>query len=104
MISDYFRIVDFRLIDAEIIADKKVSYSEFSPDQGMLRGRLLFIDGSTLEFMEYLHRDQRLKYRFHLIDKIMPHITRTPPFPITSILPMIFWNPKRKEFWIYSGK
>ena len=69
MISDYFRIVEFRLIDAEIIADKKVSYSEFSPDQGMLRGRLLFIDGSTLEFMEYLHRDQRLKYRFHLIDK-----------------------------------
>lgn len=69
MISDYFRIVDFRLIDAEIITDKKVSYSEFSPDQGMLRGRLLFIDGSTLEFMEYLHRDQRLKYRFHLIDK-----------------------------------
>ena len=35
----------------------------------MLRGRLLFIDGSMLEFMEYLQEENRLKYRFHLMDK-----------------------------------
>ena len=69
MISDYFKKVELRIINAEIITDKKVNYSEFSPDEGMLRGRLLFVDGSTLEFMEYLQRDRRLKYRFHLIDK-----------------------------------
>ena len=69
MISDYFKEVELRIINAEIVADKKVNYSEFSPDEGMLRGRLLFVDGSTLEFMEYLQRDRRLKYRFHLIDK-----------------------------------
>jgi len=68
LISDYFRAVELRIIDAEIIADKNVNYSEFSHDEGMLRGRLLFVDGSILEFMEYLHKEQRLKYRFHLRD------------------------------------
>ena len=69
MISDYFRDVELRIRNAEIIADKKLDFSEFGPNEGMLRGRLLFVDGSMLEFMEYLHRERRLKYRFHLIDK-----------------------------------
>lgn len=69
MISDYFRNVELRIRNAEIIADKKVDFSEFGPDEGMLRGRLLFVDGSMLEFMEYLQRERRLKYRFHLIDR-----------------------------------
>jgi len=69
VISDYFRNVELRIRNAEIIADKRVDFSEFGPDEGMLRGRLLFVDGSMLEFMEYLQRERRLKYRFHLIDK-----------------------------------
>ena len=52
-----------------LVADKILDYKEFSPDEGMLRGRLLFIDGSVLEFVEYLSREERLKYRFHLMDK-----------------------------------
>jgi hypothetical protein len=35
----------------------------------MLIGKLLFVDGSMLEFMEYLQEENRLKYRFHLMDK-----------------------------------
>ncbi len=35
----------------------------------MLRGRLLFIDGSVLEFVKYLSKEERLKYRFHLMDE-----------------------------------
>jgi len=35
----------------------------------MLRGRLLLVDGSVLEFMEYLQGEKRLKYRFHLMSK-----------------------------------
>ena len=35
----------------------------------MVRGRLLFIDGYVLEFVEYLSEEERLKYRFHLMDK-----------------------------------
>ncbi|MFZ2832762.1 MAG: hypothetical protein WAZ20_02485 [Methanothrix sp.] len=67
MISDYFRAVELRMIDVEIITDKKINYSEFSPDEGILPARLLFVDGPLLEFMEYLHKEQRLKYGFHLI-------------------------------------
>lgn len=69
MISDYFRKVELRIRDAKVIADKNVDFREFSSLEGMLIGRLLFVDGSLLEFMEYLHGETRLKYRFHLMDK-----------------------------------
>ncbi len=58
-----------RLKATEIINDKRVDFREFNPTEGMLRGRLLFMDGSVLEFMEYLQEENRLKYRFHLMDK-----------------------------------
>lgn len=69
MIFGYFREVELRLKIAEIIADKSVDLREFSATEGMLLGRLLFVDGSCLEFMEYLQEENRLKYRFHLMDK-----------------------------------
>jgi hypothetical protein len=69
LISDYFREVERRIKDAEIVADKSIDFREFSTMEGMLRGRLLFVDGSMLEFMEYLHKEKRLKYRFHMIDR-----------------------------------
>ena len=69
MISGYFREVELRLKNAEIIADKSVDLREFSATEGMLSGRLLFVDGSMLEFMEYLQEENRLKYRFHLMDR-----------------------------------
>ena len=69
MIAEYFREVEFRLKNAEIIADKSVDLREFSATEGMLIGKLLFVDGSMLEFMEYLQEENRLKYRFHLMDK-----------------------------------
>ncbi len=69
MISEYFREVELRLKNTEIITDKSVDFREFSATEGMLRGRLLFVDGSMLEFMEYLQKEKRLKYRFHLMDK-----------------------------------
>ena len=64
MISGYFREVELRLKNAEIIADKSIDLREFSATEGMLSGRLLFVDGSMLEFMEYLQEENRLKYRF----------------------------------------
>jgi hypothetical protein len=30
-----------------------------------MKGRILFIDGSVLEFLDYIKGDVRLKYRFH---------------------------------------
>jgi hypothetical protein len=58
-----------RIENAKIIADKSMDLREFSPVEGMLTGRLLFVDGSMLEFMEYLQGEERLKYRFHLMNK-----------------------------------
>jgi hypothetical protein len=69
LISEYFREVELRLKDTEIITDKSIDIREFSATEGMLRGRLLFVDGAILEFMEYLQEENRLKYRFHLMDK-----------------------------------
>lgn len=69
MISGYFRDFQLRLEDTKIIADKNIDLREFSATESMLSGRLLFVDGSMLEFMEYLKEENRLKYRFHLINK-----------------------------------
>ena len=68
MISVYFREVARRLEETTIIVDSKIDYKEFSSEEGMIRGTLLFITGYVLEFMEYVQEDERLKYRFHLMD------------------------------------
>lgn len=69
MICGYFREVELRLKDTKIIADKNIDFREFSATEGMLSGRLLFVEGSMLEFMEYIKEENRLKYRFHMINK-----------------------------------
>jgi hypothetical protein len=68
VISAYFREVARRLEETTIIVDRKIDYKEFSSEEGMIRGTLLFITGYVLEFMEYVQKDERLKYRFHLMD------------------------------------
>lgn len=69
MIWDKFGKIEWELMKMTVVADKIIDYKEFSPDEGMLRGKLLFIDGSVLEFVEYLSREERLRYRFHLMNK-----------------------------------
>jgi hypothetical protein len=69
LISEHFKEVELRIKNMEIVADKIIDFREFGTKEGMLRGRLLFADGLMLEFMEYLHEDSRLKYRFHLMDR-----------------------------------
>lgn len=69
MISDYFKDIELLIRASEVVADKKIDFLEFSSSEGMVRGRLLLVDGSVLEFMEYLKGGSRLKYRFHLMDK-----------------------------------
>jgi hypothetical protein len=49
--------------------DKAVDFKEFSSDEGMVRGRLLFLGGYVLTFMEYIQTgEERPKYRFNLSD------------------------------------
>ena len=49
---------------SEIVVSEKVSFTEFAPDEGMIRGKLLLVNGYSFEFMEYIKGDTRLKYRF----------------------------------------
>jgi hypothetical protein len=69
LISDYFREVERRLAETKIIAEQEIDYKEFGSEEGMIRGKLLFINGYVLEFMEYVNKEERPKYRFHLMDK-----------------------------------
>jgi hypothetical protein len=51
-----------------IIADKSIEFREFDVDEGLLKGEIVFIDGSALEFLEYQKGNRSLKYRFHYMD------------------------------------
>lgn len=49
--------------------DRAVDFKEFSSEEGMVRGRLLFLGGYVLTFMEYIQIGKgRPKYRFNLTD------------------------------------
>lgn len=69
VVADYFKTIEHLLSDSKFIADRVVDFKEFSSDEGMVRGRLLFLGGYVLTFMEYIHiGKERPKYRFNLTD------------------------------------
>ncbi len=68
MIYDYYKRIEARTSELGIIAEKAVEFREFDIDEGFIKGKILFIDGSVLEFLEYIKEDARLKYRFHYMD------------------------------------
>ncbi|MCZ7393538.1 MAG: DUF6516 family protein [Candidatus Methanoperedens sp.] len=69
VVADYFKTVERLLSNSKLIVDKTVDFKEFSSDEGMARGRLLFLGGYVLTFMEYIQTGkERLKYRFNLTD------------------------------------
>ena len=70
MISDYFQNVEKKISKTNVIAEKAIEFREFDINEGFVRGKILFIDGSGLEFLEYLKEDIRLKYRFHYMNEM----------------------------------
>ncbi len=69
VIADYFKSIELQLSNSKLIADKTIDFKEFSSSEGMVTGRLLFLGGYSLNFMEYiLIGKQRPKYRFNLSD------------------------------------
>ena len=54
MIYDYYKKIEARTSELGIIAEKAIEFREFDIEEGFIRGRILFIDGSVLEFLEYL--------------------------------------------------
>ncbi len=69
VVADYFKTIEQLLGDSKLIVDKTVDFKEFTSDEGMVRGRLLFLGGYVLTFMEYIQTGkERPKYRFNLSD------------------------------------
>jgi hypothetical protein len=69
VISDYFLQMETKSSEMMVISEKVIEFREFDIDEGLIKGTILFIDGSMLELMEYLKGDLRLKYRFHYMNK-----------------------------------
>lgn len=69
MISDYFQNVEKKISKTSVVAEKAIDFREFDINEGFVMGKILFIDGSALEFLEYLKDDIRLKYRFHYMNE-----------------------------------
>jgi hypothetical protein len=68
-IRDYFAQLEAGLRAlAPIIATSSIERDiDANLEMGFIKGRLLFLDGSALEFSEQLPTDRR-KYRFHYMD------------------------------------
>jgi len=56
----------------DVIVDYDISIEEVTPREGLIRGAIVFLDGSRLYFLEYVlvaqNRAVRLKYRYHYED------------------------------------
>lgn len=69
VITDYFKSIEQLLNDSAFIVDKSLDFKEFSSEEGMVRGKLLFLGGYILNFMEYiLIRKEKPKYSFNFTD------------------------------------
>ncbi|MCZ7382356.1 MAG: hypothetical protein O8C64_12405 [Candidatus Methanoperedens sp.] len=64
VVADYFKTIEQLLSKSKLIVEKAVDFKEFSSDEGMVRGRLLFLSGYVLTFMEYIQMGkERPKYK-----------------------------------------
>jgi len=91
VITDYFGSIERLLNNSALIVDKKLDFKEFSSEEGMVRGSLLFIGGYVLNFMEYIQiGKERPKYSFNFSDgkrdmifryDNAPHHREIPTFP-----------------------
>jgi len=61
--------VEKKISKTSVVAEKAIDFREFDINEGFVMGKILFIDGSALEFLEYLKDDIRLKYRFHYMNE-----------------------------------
>lgn len=80
MIANYFGSIERLLNESTLIVEKKLDFKEFSSEEGMVRGSLLFLGGYVLNFMEYIPiGKERPKYSFNFTDgkSVMTHI----PYP-----------------------
>lgn len=69
MIFEYFTQVRDKLEELSwIILEQSINFDLISKSMGIIEGTLVFIDNSTLDFMELVSEEKR-EYRFNYLDK-----------------------------------
>jgi len=77
VITEYFRSIEKLLNESTLIAEKNLDFKEFSSEEGMIRGKLLFLGGYILNFMEYvIIGKERPKYSYNFTDGKMNLVFR----------------------------
>ena len=85
---------------SDIITEETLEIFEATPSEGFIRGTIMFIDGSTLGFLEYVRiiesKPAKIKYRYNYTDKNSklvfrydnaPHHRKLKTFPHHKHLP-----------------
>ena len=76
MIHDYFTNVQNKIKAIQsLIKESKIEYRVVSPDMGIIKGKLIFIDNSILDFRELLG-DNEHDYRFQWMQEDKTLISR----------------------------
>lgn len=68
-IKSYFSKIRHRINQSSVVRSTNLKFKEVLDDRGIIRGRIIFIDDSILDFSEYVVIGaERLSYRFHWQD------------------------------------
>ena len=78
MIEEYFQQVENALREFPIIRSYALSKKVYNAQQGMISGKIMFENGSRLDFLEVIdiEREAKLKYRYHFMDRSLRLIFR----------------------------
>lgn len=76
MIKSYFDKVRGKIkAISPLVKSETISFDMVSPEMGIIKGRIVFLDGSIFDFREILsHKDH--DYRFHWMDRANKLIVR----------------------------
>jgi len=69
LIQSYFEKVERKLEEIRVLVRTETTeFSIISSDMGIIKGRIVFIDGSVIDFRELVSEGE-VNYRFHYMDK-----------------------------------
>jgi len=69
LIQSYFEKVERKLEEIRVLVRTETTeFSIISSDMGIIKGRIVFIDGSVIDFRELVSEGEA-NYRFHYMDK-----------------------------------
>ena len=100
MIQDYFSSVKGKINEIRSLIKLEVlSFDMISPEMGIIKGRIIFVNGSVFDFRELITKKEH-DYRFHWMDKNNKLIIRwdsAPHHPELENFPFHVHKPERTE-------